>query len=460
MPSPAPPTQEARLLALLGALGSRIRHSALRARREGRLRRTTRTYNVWKASYFPPGGLSAHYITETRQEWDWAALHEVVSAFREQESDLFTTAAHALAEIAKLNRSTALDYLQRFLFLAGQAAVHGSRTSSFRRLAQRLAKEAAGGDLRWGVTLWLCGISTETEFSLGQDLLIRAPRSSDFDLEVPSDSLGLDLTGWHLNLPSAMLEVARSTRNEIRQIVNSLCLFRVGSVSVIKQTESSLLAGGKDVSLPGRPTVHFSYRVCKDDQRRLRSFLSRIAPHLPPNPTGVHSDPRSGARSVGLKHYFRAVHDAADAEERVAQGVAALEAILVGKKEGELQHRLAQRTAALLQFAGLNAIEVYSRMKRAYELRSEYVHGALSTVKGRAEAEATCKMILYYARLSLLKYLEVDRWWEGGRSRDRFLQDLDESLLDATGRRALGKELSGGYWELAPPKLGGDGDPQ
>jgi len=140
---------------------------------------------------------------------------------------------------------------------------------------------------------------------------------------------------------------------------------------------------------------------------------------------------------VGLKQYFRAVHDAADAEERVAQGVAALEAILVGKKKDELRHRLAQRTAALLRFAGLNAVEVYSRMKRAYDLRSEYVHGALSTVAGRAKAEATCQMILEYARLALLKYLEVDRWKEGGEPKDHFLPELDESLLDAARQRAL-----------------------
>jgi hypothetical protein len=93
-----------------------------------------------------------------------------------------------------------------------------------------------------------------------------------------------------------MLEVARRSRDgahsEIRQIVNSLCLFRVGSVSIIKQTESSnsVLTSGKDISAPGRPTGRFSYHVCKDDQHRLRAFLARVAPLLPVSPTGVHSE--------------------------------------------------------------------------------------------------------------------------------------------------------------------------
>jgi hypothetical protein len=179
------------------------------------------------------------------------------------------------------------------------------------------------------------------------------------------------------------------------------------------------------------------------------------------NPTGVHSDPRSGARFVGLKQYFRSLHDASDAEERVALGVAALEGILVSKEEGELKHRLAQRTAALLGFAGLNAVEVYSGMRRAYDLRSSHVHGSLSTTRARTAAASTQAMVLEYARLSLLKYLEVDRW-NTPETKDRFLQELDESLLDPARRRALREELSGGLRTLAPPepRPDGHGDPQ
>jgi hypothetical protein len=126
-----------------------------------------------------------------------------------------------------------------------------------------------------------------------------------------------------------------------------------------------------------------------------------------------------------LKQYFRAVRDDMDAEEQVGQGVAALEAILVGNDKDELRHRLAQRTAALLRFAGLNAVDVYFAMKRAYDLRSKYAHGVLSTVKGRAEAQAICPLILEYARLLLLKHLEVERWSEARSPKDRFLQELD-----------------------------------
>jgi hypothetical protein len=169
-------------------------------------------------------------------------------------------------------------------------------------------------------------------------------------------------------------------------------------------------------------------------------------------PTGVHSDRKTGRSAIGLKHYFHAIHDASDAEDRTAHAVAALEGILVRREETEISRRLAQRTAVLLGFAGLSAAEVYRQMKEAYAIRSAFDHGELSTVGGRARAQAAEATVLEYARLALLKHLEMDRW---PNDKEKFLNDLDEALLDDSKRQELRKEISGGLWKLAGPALGG-----
>jgi len=102
----------------------------------------------------------------------------------------------------------------------------------------------------------------------------------------------------------------------------------------------------------------------------------------------------------------------------------------------------------LLGFAGFDAAEVNRQLCEAYDIRSAFDHGELSTVQGRARAQAAEAIVLEYARLALLKHLEVDRWPE---DKDRFLNDLD----DDSKRRELRKELSGGLWDLAGPSLGG-----
>ena len=458
------PTLDAELVAPLDELGTTIRLRVRHAMREGQLKPGTRIYHVWKTHYFG-GGFNTSHSEETREDWDWSALHDLIESVEQHAGSAIEQAAKALATTATVDLPAARGHLRHFLRLAAQASVEGGSRRQLQRLAQRFLHEASGGAVSWKVNAWLGGISVEGDLKIGAGLRLRAPRSEDFDVEVPAD---VPLPPWHpsgwglfSDLPAAILEIERRSpegpAHEIRKIVNALCLFRPGSVWILKEKphSDSILMSPAESWHPRPVSTRFSYRVSPADRRRLRAFVSRVAPALPVKPTGVHLDRKSGRSAIGFKQYFHAIHDASDAEDRTALAVASLEGILVRKGETEISRRLAQRTAVLLGFAGLSAADVNRQMKKAYDIRSAFDHGELSTVKGRAEAQAVQATILEYARLALLKHLEVDRW---PNDKDKFLNDLDEALLDDSKRRELRKELSGGLWKLAgPPSGGGEG---
>jgi hypothetical protein len=428
--------------------------------KEGQLLRTTRTYHIWKADY-SEGALSASHSEETREDWDWNLIHGLVASLRQQAGDAFEQTVKALEKIGTVDLAGARSHLEHFLRLAAQAAVQGRSRRQLQGLAQRFLHEISGKVISWRIQAWLSGISVDKPLTIGAGLQLRPPRSDDFDSEMPADS---PLPPWYpsgwgsFHDPSAVLEIQRRSRERpshgIREIVNALCLFRLGSVWILKEeslSDSILMSPGESWH-PSPVSTPFRYRVSAADRRRLRGFVARVARRVPVKPTGVHSDRKTGRSAIGLKHYFHAIHDASDAEDRTAHAVAALEGILVRREETEISRRLAQRTAVLLGFAGLSAAEVYRQMKEAYAIRSAFDHGELSTVGGRARAQAAEATVLEYARLALLKHLEVDRW---PNDKEKFLNDLDEALLDDSKRQELRKEISGGLWKLAGPALGG-----
>lgn len=151
----------------------------------------------------------------------------------------------------------------------------------------------------------------------------------------------------------------------------------------------------------------------------------------------------------GLKFYFRALHTASDAEERLALAVASLETSLLSdiSREHEavpIAYRLRQRTAALLRLAGLEAAAVFSDMNKAYRFRSLYAHGTGIEASDFEKVKELCPRILDYARLVVIKFIDVSR-----SERRSILTALDRSLLDDKARTDLEKKLSGGLWDYA-----------
>jgi hypothetical protein len=123
--------------------------------------------------------------------------------------------------------------------------------------------------------------------------------------------------------------------------------------------------------------------------------------------------------------------------------VTSLEALyLRGQERSELSHKLSQRVAMVLGSLGFKPIEVYKNLKKAYDIRSTFVHGAaLDEAEQRSvgDVQEICKKTLEYARISLLVYLQVEQ----GQGKEKLITRLDNALLDENARQKLKQQIQG-----------------
>jgi hypothetical protein len=122
------------------------------------------------------------------------------------------------------------------------------------------------------------------------------------------------------------------------------------------------------------------------------------------------------------------------AEDKLIDYAISLEALLlscIGKKEiGELKFRLALRGAKLLGQDGAERTRIYRRLKDAYDVRSDIVHGEsepdLPTVDGqRMSIQDFATSVEDYVRRVLRKFIELAQSGRGGQ-----LIDWDSLLLN------------------------------
>jgi hypothetical protein len=400
---------------------------------------------------YTEGSLTLGYRREERKQWDQVALQTLLQNLREEEGGRrdFEAAVAVLAERAGISEDripTLRGNLGQFLYAVGRRAADDPAELDAGQLAERFVHEIGGGELTWRGNVWLQGLVVEGDpLEAGDGTTLRQPVSDDFAFEVPAESAMMGAGVDHLmKSPDSVLEMSRSGVNrpdhEMYRIANSLCLYDLGAVTPIKHGfRSDSLFRPSHTSWPHtRFSPSFRYSVARADGEFLRRFINEVSPALPVKPTGTHEDKRWN----GLKFYFRALFNASDDEERLAQSVGSLESILTADSSEELSFRLSQRVASLLRLAGFQLKTVFDDMRKAYKVRSAYAHGRGSNVD-RDELRALCTRIMHYARLTVVRTLHMsvrDRKTLGGR--------LDDSLLNEEALSSLQDEFRGGVWDV------------
>jgi hypothetical protein len=178
----------------------------------------------------------------------------------------------------------------------------------------------------------------------------------------------------------------------------------------------------------------YKYEFKQDDVDAFAQYHEQVKPHL--DELTKQND------FIGIAyHRYEAALSEGLAEGRIALAINCLEALYLGGKEGELAHRLSQRTAALLrQKISDLGTDIYDKTYAAYSIRSEFVHGAVESNKDRKKnkrrsqtAHDLSAPILDYARVSLLIFLQLRKV----KSKEEFLKLIDRSLLDETAHKEL-----------------------
>jgi len=114
-------------------------------------------------------------------------------------------------------------------------------------------------------------------------------------------------------------------------------------------------------------------------------------------------------------------------ENRITFVINCLEALYLKREErAELSHRLGQRVSAILRHLDFIPIEVYRDIIKAYDIRSNYIHGQIEPEK-HGDATKLEKKVFEYARISLLVFIQLMPRY----SKEEIINRADNSLLDA-----------------------------
>jgi hypothetical protein len=406
----------------------------------GELVRTNRVYvrNEVTDFKYQPGGQSysssQHYVQRT--EWHFIDQYKFVETVVKK-LPTYAETVRLLSSRYSTTAPQAQFWLDRFVQRLVSKSLENPHDGLAVDLITMLIRDLDKSPVDWSVTAYLNHAWLEKEsFELGHHTTLRRPRPTDFEYEQPLDSM-LSLPSRLDLLPSAILEASIHAREgteaqgELDAIVDTLRLFRLGAIGVLKcqLRPLSLLSPGATVG-PGPSamgTNDCTFR--KGDAERLAGFFPRVKPLV--------SAKANRTEEVSLQRFKDALLSPLPAEVRVSTGITALESLLL-RERTELAHRLSLRVAALLgAAAGLSSPEVYNNVRRAYELRSKVVHGSPLSPKDKASASASSDAILEYCRLSLVIVLGLKE----RISSEQLLTRLDQSLLDGGARSALSADL-------------------
>jgi hypothetical protein len=384
----------------------------------------------------------------SEKTWQFAASKAVQEASGTEE---YRAAVATLALTYGIG-DLAEQHLSKFtLFLAKTILeTEGSTQAALDLLTARFIDELNGKPIRYGAEIELQGIVLDIDhIEPVPGIAIRRPVSEDFE----RDALGI---GWFNPTPSVIVRVDRvgvvnandmNTNDLHREMDRLIAVFRLFCVASVKwicmrQFSDSLItsAGFALHSGPHEVVLHVG-RISLENQRKLESFWRRIDSCLPAD-FSASPGAKSDYLAIAYERYSAALTRHGLLEERIAQAVMALEAILINENQ-ELAYKLRMRAAKLLSFFGEDAIHVSLVLKDAYGVRSTFAHG------DRLSYDKTKKLDRRYepAANLLAETLEILRKaLVAGillRTRKEHLIDMiDYALIDEKSNTALGNQLN------------------
>ena len=139
-------------------------------------------------------------------------------------------------------------------------------------------------------------------------------------------------------------------------------------------------------------------------------------------------EPKLKFLATALRWYGEALLACGPREARVASAIASLEALFLGDNPppGEISFRFTQRVVALLRCFGWTPLETRAILKRAYDVRSKYVHGAASKKFTSDEMTKLFQDVAECARVSCLIWMQIVT----AHNRQDALTILEDSLID------------------------------
>lgn len=388
----------------------------------------------------------AHGEMMTRPSWAMAV------ATVAQGKALQTKEYQAAVSNLRSNEAVAQDadqLLQQFVFRVARKAFESDPLPppvEFDALLLRFLDDMAGAPFEGGGEVKLEGVSLENErVDPFPGITIRRPKRDDFEEEYPYYGPGAGLDDSIHGTMSAVARVvakcstSRDAQMAVEKFIAILRLFKVMSAKYISYQligDSVIHPIGGRLTAGTREVVRERGVIRVIDEARLLSFWQVIDPILPRMFYEVIAD-LSDYRDIAYERYGAALTHPGSPEERVANAIMSLEAILLNEHI-ELAYKLRFRVAKLLSFLGEKALVVKDTLNDGYRIRSIFAHGARLSVKDKKELESRYQSVdafvtnlLDYARKVIVVSVLVTK------SKNDVIALIDDALIDKSAEDQL-----------------------
>lgn len=368
-----------------------------------------------------------------KKEWDWFQLFDFIETVIRQSKEY----QNIVSEISKERKMPQMEadcwlfkFAQKLTYRILENATDKILEDHITAFVSDLEKAA----VEWKTKIWIQGIWLEDkDYDIYSGLKIRKTRPSDLEEETIFGGT-FQFPFGITRIPTAILELTFKAKeqgeiwDEIEMILNCFRLFRLGSVFSEREDmepKSILRVGGTITKWPIFTAI-YKYRINKKDIPKLRDLLKKVRNLLPKKYLqGIL--PKRDAVFFSLQRYNEAVLKQGSVESRITSTITCLEALYLKREESmELSHRLSQRTSGLLRLFNFAPLEVYSTVKRAYKIRSGFIHGSQSKPAEHKNNVRLLESVLNYARVSILVFLQV----KSLIGKDELVDQIDNSLLD------------------------------
>ncbi len=415
-------------------------------RKEGGLLSEPVTYEVAKLTAFEykDGNIShtTSFNLEKRQVLSWAnQFHYIDNELKTL--DEYSSLVEKLAEYYEESSFWADFHLIQYIHALVRKAVNPLSGEDLNQIIVQFLKILENSPQQMHIQAWIEGILIDSEaYTIHKGIKLRRIQKSDLEYENM-----LTPTILHKKPPKVtpvILEMkirgreTREAQEELDLILSILRLYRVGCVysSHTKIEKESSLWGGFVTTGDGR-ICSLRYTLSSDELDNLSAFIDRMYTITPSVLKRMDSE-KITPMDVSFDRYNEGIAKSYPVEASIASTISCMESLLFRENEqSELARTLAQRVASLLQHFGLNPVEVYNKMKRAYDIRSRYVHGGFVEKKQRGNLGDFRKSILNFARLCLIVYLQIN-----DKQRTSLISQLDNSLLSDTAKTRVAETVS------------------
>lgn len=280
-------------------------------------------------------------------------------------------------------------------------------------------------------------LTSKLEFTVPgvENISLRRITSKDLEEEFPATRFSFGDVEPYVNrsigsygLPSAILEIKKTARKpdelikDIKQSVAILRLFGTAGIDIMSHKiftdphvrHSSF--GSLSSTLMGvdRYLKAFgNYRVTEENAKKLIQFWKELSPKL--SEKLFHGyELKKNYLAIAYERYSDAL--LLPFEPRISNAVMGLEALLLPDSDvGELSFRLRTLASKLLGSIGFDPIGIRQIVKKAYNIRSSYVHGGYVKEKDKkkiirdySSLNSFSKRILDVLRMIIISMLMVD----------------------------------------------------